>query len=199
MNLFKKKIQTIFFLLLLSTVIPFQLLAGDGTKDSLKISEKNETKDSLTSSSKKRANRVAIMSAVIPGLGQIANKKYWKLPIIYGATGVLIYFIKTNNSEYDKFKKALIYRNDNDSMTVDDYPRFTNDDLTVRKDYYRRNRDLSYIFAGVLYTLNVIDAYVDSQLMNFDISDNLSIRTTGTIDYLPDNIPVASLKLIINF
>lgn len=159
----------------------------------------SENKDSLTHSSNKRANRAALYSAIVPGSGQIVNKKYWKLPLIYGGAGVLIYFIKSNNTEYKKFKTALVYRNDNDPLTIDDYPRFTNEDLTVRKDYYRRNRDLSYVFAGVLYTLNIIDAYVDSQLLNFDVSDNLSIRSGGTINYLANGKSVPSLLFTINF
>lgn len=155
--------------------------------------------DSLTAASKKRANKAALMSAIVPGLGQVYNKKYWKLPIIYGGSAVLIYFISENNKEYKKFRQAIIYRNDKDSSTVDDFPRFTNEDLSVRKNYYRRNRDLSYIFTGLLYTLNILDAYVDSQLMNFDISDNLSLHSGGTINYISDGLPVISLQLILSF
>src|SRR5690349_13122281 len=128
------KKPVILFTIINLLCMTFHVFAGDNN-------------DSLTVRDKKRANKMALMSAVVPGLGQIGNKKYWKLPILYGASGVLIYFIHTNNSEYKKFKQALVYRSDNDSTTNDDFPRFTKEDLTVRKDYYRRNRDLSYIFA----------------------------------------------------
>ncbi len=157
----------------------------------------NET-DSLTRTAKKRATKMALMSAVVPGLGQFNNKKYWKLPILYGASGTLYYFIKTNNSEFKKFKNALIIKTDTNSLTVDLYDRYTVEDLTVRKDYYRRNRDLSYILASVLYALNIIDAYVDSQLMNFDVSDNLSLRTGGTI-MDSGGIPTAGLHFTLMF
>ena len=139
------------------------------------------------------------MSAIVPGLGQVYNKKYWKVPIIYGGSAVLIYFIVENNKEYNKYKEAIVSRNDNDSSTVDNFPRYTNEDLTVRKNYYRRNRDLSYIFAGVLYTLNILDAYVDSQLMNFDISDDLSLHSGGTINYTQYGLPVLSFQLVLSF
>jgi hypothetical protein len=135
-----------------------------------------EEKDSITVQEKKRANRAALFS-IIPGGGQIYNHKYWKVPVIYAGFGALFYFIKTNNDEYGTYKKAILYRNDNDSTTIDDFPRFTNEDLTVRKDFYRRNRDLCYILSGILYTLNIVDAYVDSQLLNFDVGDNLSLNT----------------------
>lgn len=187
MRLKKIKFHYWFIVFLIFSGIPSEILAADNGKDS------------LTLSSKKRSNRVALMSAIVPGLGQIANKKYWKLPILYGASGAIFYFIKSNDSEFKKYKKAILYRNDNDSLTNDEFPRFTNEDLTVRKDFYRRNRDLTYILAGVLYTLNIIDAYVDSQLMNFDVSDNLSMRTGGTINYLHDQTPVASLKVTLLF
>ena len=136
---------------MLISAFPFQLIAADIKNDSLKSEGKKITQDSLTYIAKKRANKVAMMSALLPGLGQIANKKYWKVPIIYGGASVLTYFIISNNKEYNKYEDALIYRNDNDSTTVDNYPNYTNDDLTLRRDYYRRNRDLSYIFASVLY------------------------------------------------
>jgi hypothetical protein len=159
----------------------------------------DETKDSLTIHANRRANKAALMSAVIPGLGQTINKKYWKLPILYGGSAALIYFIDANNKEYKNFKKALVYRNDNESLTLDNYPRFTNEDLTVRKDFYRRNRDLSIILAGVLYTLNILDAYVDAQLLNFDVGDNLSLHTGGTIEYGYGSVPVPALAFYISF
>ena len=154
--------------------------------------------DSVTHAASKRANRAALMSAVLPGAGQVMNQKYWKLPILYGAAGALVYFIHTNNSEYQKYRNAIIARNDDNPETVDEFPRFTDEDLTVRKDFYRRNRDLSYILAGVLYTLNIIDAYVDSQLMDFDVSDNLTLHPSISTDILPDGSPYASLKLSFN-
>ena len=156
-------------------------------------------KDSISLSAKERANRAALFSAIIPGLGQVYNKKYWKLPILYAGFGTLYYFISSNNTELKKYKTALILRNDNDSNTVDQFPRFSDADLTVRKDFYRRNRDLSYILTGVLYTLNIIDAYVDSQLMDFDISDDLSMHTAPTLFQTPGSEMRAGLQLIFTF
>lgn len=187
MKIFKKKNLKFVFLFLLITGNIFKLLASDSGKDS------------LSSISKKRANKAALMSAIVPGLGQIYNKKYWKVPVIYGGSAALIYFISENNKEYLKFKKAILYRSDSDSTTVDKFPRYTNEDLNVRKNYYRRNRDLSYILAGLLYTLNILDAYVDSQLMNFDISEDLSFHTGGTVNYSQVGLPVVSLQLVLTF
>ena len=187
MNFFKKNSYLFFFALLFFTGSSFKLHASEGGNDSLTIA------------AKKRANKAALMSAILPGLGQIYNEKYWKLPILYGGATALIYFISENNKEYKKFKQAIILRNDDDSTTTDDFPRFTNEDLSVRKNYYRRNRDLSYIFTGLLYTLNILDAYVDSQLMNFDISDDLSLHSGGKINYTHDGLAVFSFQIVIHF
>ena len=69
---------------------------------SVELKASDEIKDSITLTSKKRADRAALMSAILPGAGQIMNKKYWKLPILYGATGAIIYFINVNTIEYKK-------------------------------------------------------------------------------------------------
>lgn len=138
--------------------------------------EKKDT--SVSELSNKRANKAALMSALVPGFGQAYNHKYWKLPILYCGFGFLIYLIGTNDKAYKDYRTAIKYRNDSDPLTIDNYPRFTAQDLVVRKDFYRRNRDLSIILTGVLYTLNIVDAYVDSQLLNFDVSDNLSIHSS---------------------
>ncbi len=151
--------------------------------------------DSTAHESRKRSNRIALQSAMLPGLGQARNHKYWKIPIIYTGFGVLIYFIDANNDSYQTYKTAYLYRNDNDATTVDDFPNYTSDDLKVRKDFYRRNRDLSYILTGVLYTLNIIDAYVDAQLKDFDVSDDLSLRTDPFVGQLAGGENFAGLRL----
>lgn len=163
------------------------------------LKAQGEQKDSISDYARKRSNRAALYSALLPGAGQAYNKKYWKIPIIYAGFGTLYYFIHSNNSDYKEFNNALIARNDNDSNTVDPYPNLTDDDLRVRKDYYRRNRDFCYILTGILYTLNIIDAYVDSQLLDFDVSDNLSMHTTPAIFGTKGQDMKAGLQLTFTF
>lgn len=151
--------------------------------------------DSASVASKKRANRIALQSTILPGWGQAVNHKYWKIPVIYTGFGVLVYFIDSNNKNYKKYKTAFLYRNDGDSLTVDEFPKFSTEDIKVRKDYYRRNRDLSYILTAVLYTLNIVDAYVDAQLQNFDISEDLSLRTDPFVGQLNHGQAVAGIRL----
>ena len=134
---------------------------------------------------KKHSPKLAAdLSAALPGLGQIYNRKYWKVPIIYAGAGALLYSIRFNSTEYDLYKEAYTLRIDGDSTTIDIFdiqiessdPKYTDESLLNLKDYYRRNRDISYIFTGVLYMLNIVDAAVDGHFFNYEITDDLSLE-----------------------
>jgi hypothetical protein len=135
-----------------------------------------------TDSAKVHSPRKAtIYSAILPGLGQAYNRKYWKIPIIYAGLGTSGYFFFFNNDEYQRTRKALVARLDEDPATVDnDFtdPRYTNELLQDRKNYYRRNRDLSAIIGVLFYVANIIDADVDAHLRGFNVDDNLSLHLT---------------------
>src|SRR6185295_80648 len=96
---------------------------------------------------------------------------------------------------YVTFKTAYRYRTDLDSTTIDAFPNFTNTDLLARKDYYRRNRDFCYILGGVTYVLNIIDAYVDAHLKDFDVSDDLTLHTEPYFNLSADGSPVGGISL----
>ncbi len=118
-----------------------------------------------------------IMSALLPGLGQAYNKKYWKIPIIYGGFGGLALAINFNNVRYNRYRIALKDRIDGDPTTIDPYVAiYTDENLVTLKNFYRRNRDLTFIFTGALYALNILDAHIDAHLYYFDVSDDLSLR-----------------------
>ncbi|NQU87895.1 MAG: hypothetical protein HQ541_19270, partial [Mariniphaga sp.] len=134
--------------------------------------------------------KATIYSAILPGLGQAYNKKYWKIPIIYAGFGVIVYFIDYNNNWYRLFKNAYVdlsvttgfdkevfiskYKEDLPLLSTIDYDnsvemKNTLDYLTKYQDYSRRNRDLLIIGTAVFYALNIIDASVDAHLFDFDI------------------------------
>ena len=133
--------------------------------------------------------KATIMSAILPGLGQIYNRKYWKLPIIYGGFAGLVYSIGFADKRYQGFKEAFILRVDGDPATIDIYDpqlinnetKYSQDGLLQLKDYYRRNRDLSYILTAGLYILNIIDANVDAHFFDFDISKDLTLHVNPLI------------------
>lgn len=126
----------------------------------------------------KRAVTATVMSAILPGAGQVYNKKYWKVPVIYGVMGGLGYLFLQNNSKYQQYHKALLYRYDDDAATVDKFPNYTDDNLITLKTQYRKYRDLSALGIGIVYVFNIIDANVDAHLYKFDakINDDVSLR-----------------------
>ena len=126
--------------------------------------------------------KATLMSTIVPGLGQIYNRKYWKLPIIYGGFAALIYSLSFNQSEYVQFRNAYKYRVDGNPATVDKYVGILPDDeLFAIQKSYNRYRDLSAIGLGLLYVLNIVDASVDAHLFSFDVGDDLSLNIHPTI------------------
>jgi hypothetical protein len=147
---------------------------------------------------KPNPTKAVIYSAIFPGLGQIYNRKYWKLPIVYGGFLGCAYAITWNGNQYNGYKKAYNEFTDNDDTTNawKDYVYYTwrnkeewsSEDINYvsrmlksRKDFHRRNRDLSYIVTIGVYAICMVDAYVDAQLFDFDISPDLSLRVNPFI------------------
>ena len=127
-----------------------------------------------------------MLSVALPGLGQIYNKKYWKVPIIYAGLLTSAYYINDNNKRYKQYKDAYIIRMDNNPNSIDDYVgEYSSGDLLILKDFYRRNREISILCFVGTYILNVVDASVDAHLFDYDISDDISlhIRPTSTGDF----------------
>ncbi len=137
-------------------------------------SEKQEIPDKLKLHSPKKA---AIMSALLPGLGQAYNKKYWKIPIIYGGLALSGYYLRDNIQNINLYKDAFIAEIDGDPNTVNN-TGFNTEGLNKLIDKYTQWRDLSYIALGIIYILNIVDASVDAHLMYFDVSDDISMRIT---------------------
>lgn len=140
-------------------------------------------------------HKATFYSAIIPGLGQAYNKKYWKIPILYAGIGGVIYGISFNTKYYNKYKNAyrdFIIRDpantsyvefaEKAGLTQDDVEnnastaRWFESALNNKKNFYKRNRDFSYIGLLAVYVLNMIDASVDAHFYNYDISDDLSLR-----------------------
>ncbi|NEN25482.1 hypothetical protein G3O08_18480 [Cryomorpha ignava] len=119
--------------------------------------------------------KATIMSAALPGLGQIYNKKYWKVPIIYGGFAAAGYYLNDNLKNIEKYKDLYIAETDGDPNTINN-TNFTTTDLTRIIDQYKQWRDLSYIAFAVIYALNIIDANVDAHLFYFDVSEDISLN-----------------------
>ena len=159
------------------------------------------------------SNRALWLAMVFPGGGQIYNRKYWKLPLVYGGFVGCSYALSWNNKMYKDYSQAYLDIMDNDPGTKS-YEDFIPPSVSIegqedrfkeifrkRKDIYRRQRDLSiFCFIG-MYVLSIIDAYVDAELSNFDISKDLTLKVEPTTfnEWNSKNFNSVGLQCSLNF
>lgn len=134
------------------------------------IVSEEEIQDSVIYRSPRKAS---IYSAVLPGLGQIYNRKYWKVPIVYIGFGTLYYFINFNNKRFNDFKQA--YKDFPDYNLNYPYP-LTLEQIDRAMIYYKRWRDLSILGTVGFYIFQIIDATVDAHLFNWEVGEDLSLN-----------------------
>ena len=140
-------------------------------------------------------SKAAFYSAVLPGLGQIYNKRYWKVPLVYGAIGTGVYLYTYSNDQYRRFRDAFKRRRAgfiddefydlNGSGIVPGNPDFTDSDLQDAQERFQRDRDLALLVTIGLYALNIIDANVDSHLRQFNVDEDLSLDFRPYLEYHP--------------
>jgi hypothetical protein len=137
-----------------------------------------KTKDTITTTiNPLTPAKAAFYSAILPGLGQAYNKKYWKIPLVYTGLGISIYYYNFNQREYHKFRDE--YKRRLDGTFDPDHPIYgnlDNDRLISAQKFHQRNRDLSMLLTVGIYILNIVDANVDAHLIQFNVNDNLSIK-----------------------
>jgi hypothetical protein len=172
MYAFKKWI----FFLLIIFLANENILAQE---DSLLIPVLHVKKDTVLTFNPKKA---IIRSAIIPGWGQITNKKIWKVPLVYGALGTTAFLFRRNIIQYHDSKSAYILATDNDPSNDDQIkqPYYSVKDQPERikefRNAVRQNVDYCVVFFVLVWGLNVADAAVDAHLKSFDVSDDLSIQ-----------------------
>ncbi len=123
--------------------------------------------------------KASMYSAVFPGLGQIYNRKYWKVPIVWGGFAALTWYTIYANDELNRYSTAIYFRTDGNPDTIDEFAldlRYTDAVLNRFKDFYRRQRDRTVIWTVLFYALNIVDAAVDAHLFEFDVSEDLGIK-----------------------
>ena len=155
-------------------------------------------------------SKAAFYSAILPGLGQIYNKRYWKLPIVYGAIGTGVYAYVYNDDLYDRFRAAFKRRRAgftddefydlNGSGIVAGSPDLSDEALQDAQERYQRDRDLALLITIGLYAFNIIDANVDAHLQQFNVDDDLSLDIKPYLEYHPiTSDPNYGIALIIKF
>lgn len=160
------------------------------------------------------------LGVIVPGLGQIYNRSYWKLPIVYGGFMGCGFAIAWNDEKYSSYKEAyrdIVTDANNGALSENplrSYNALIPEGYTIermggvtgytnilkdRQNMYRRNRDISIVVAIAVYALSIIDAYVDAQLFDFDISDDLSLNIEPQLYFDAEQRRSAELKLAITF
>lgn len=129
--------------------------------------------DSVPWSDPKKAT---VLAMVLPGAGQIYNKKYWKAGIVYAGAGALVYSFITSRDSMRRYQDILVNKIDGDSTTLDNFPLLSVAAVTQSRNFYRRNRDFTIVGFVALYALQIIDANVDAHLKEFEINEDLSMR-----------------------
>lgn len=146
--------------------------------------------------------RASLYSAMLPGLGQVYNGDYWKIPIFYGGIITTGYFISSNNEQFKRYKMMYYQTSDPDSPL---YQKFNPETMKYYKDTYRRFRDYSVLAGIAVYVLNIIDANVFAHLQDFDVSDDLSASfVPGVLMPINPNFaasvsPAVGFRLSLNF
>lgn len=130
------------------------------------------------STKKHSPHKASLYSALLPGLGQAYNKKYWKIPIVYAGLGGFGYFILKNRKEMKLRQHELNIRFDNDTNTKPQYQyrNITNEQLKAERNLFRTNRDYSIVGFALFYVINIIDATVDAHFYKFNIDKPLAAR-----------------------
>jgi hypothetical protein len=168
-------------------------------------------RDSLDKRLHDNPRKATLYSAILPGAGQVYNKKYWKVPIVYAAIGIPAYAFFYNKSWYQKCQYALtvcVNLETNGSVGDDSLKKVapellpfvtTNDQngIITNRDSFRKNQDYSVLFFLLFYGLNIVDATVDAHLKDFNVSSDLSFQIKPMI--LPGPTPSAGITLAFDF
>lgn len=187
----------ILLLCLFSALFSFSQKDKDSTslglnKELILLDENTITKDEIDPL---RPSKAAFYSAVFPGLGQAYNKRYWKIPLVWGAIGTGIYFYVRNDSQFDRYRDA--YKRRLAGFQDDEFIGVVSDDGLVRaQDQFRRNKEVSLLITLGLYALNIIDANVDAHLLQFNVDENLSLSPHYQYNEMENS---SDLGLTLNF
>jgi len=158
-------------------------------KDTLQIETNQDTISKIKKDYKEynplAPAKAAFYSAVLPGLGQAYNGKYWKIPIAYAGLGVGIYFYLENDKQYDRYRDAYKRRLagfEDDEFFVNGVARVSTAGLIRAQKAYQRNKEVSLLVTAGIYVLNIIDANVDAHLQQFNVSEDLSFKPAVNFD-----------------
>ena len=156
----------------------------------------------LDTATRKKFNpkTATLRSAIIPGWGQAYNKKYWKIPIVYGALGTTAGIFLYNLKLYKLLRQAVVLRSDkdtsNDNQVDPRFRRLSLESIRTNRNLFRQNIDYSVLFFLVFWGLNVVDATVDAHLKAFDVSPDITMKIRPGSNYMANSV---GISLVFNF
>lgn len=166
-------------------------------KESLMLEELKNTEDEgfgINLYDPLAPSKAAFYSAVVPGLGQVYNRSYWKVPLVYAAIGTTAYFFIDNNKQYNRYRDAYKQRL---TGQIDEFDGvLSNQNLIDAQKQFRSNRDLSLLLVFGAYILNIVDANVDAHLQQFNVTENLSLKPEAQQNFLTGGL---NFGLSLNF
>jgi len=172
--MYSSRIICLFFLLFVHV---FRVFSANDSTELIAITPA----DTIIAESKHSPPLATVLSAIVPGAGQVYNGKYWKVPIIYIGFASFGYFAYSYGSEYNMYRKKIVKYNEQDSALQNGYIKFDGSEYPVEnvravRDNKRRYRDLNLLLMTGWYVLNIIDANVDAHFFDYDIGDDLSFH-----------------------
>ncbi|MBK6818140.1 MAG: hypothetical protein IPN14_07285 [Bacteroidetes bacterium] len=180
----KTLIATILFIFLTTSVTAQQTDTDDDDEEVAATTKLKPFPDSIFKFNVKVpvAKRAGLFSALLPGLGQVYNKQYWKLGVVVAATGAVTGFMIFNTKQYNKYQQAYLGRIDTDPATTDTFTNYQTTDIDLLRKTYRKYVEYTVIAGTVCYLINILDAFTSAHLKTFDMSKNISFKASPYYD-----------------
>lgn len=195
-----KHVGWVMLILLSGKLVAQNPVKGDTTTvllDSALTQGAEETVEFQSMTGQNDPRKALLYSAIFPGSGQIYNKKYWKVPIVWGGLGVLVYAVDFYNQGYNQFRSELFgVLESGDTFSPSGY---NESQLRTLTDAYRRQRDFFVVLTGMFYLLQMVDAHVDAHLKEFEINPRLKISLRPQIENSPLTGATSGLALTLRF
>lgn len=193
-----RAVYSIILLLFFGLCFSQEIKPFDTIKTEKQVVEEIE-KANVSTIQKYNPTKAGLYSAVFPGLGQYYNKKYWKIPIVWGAVGTGVGIIIYNDKQYRRYRTAFLAELNGQPHEFDDLPYVDATVLGNTQDRAKRQRDYAIAITGVLYILNIVDAVVDAHLYDQKKDPDLAIKPTIIYDDLGVANGKAGLSLSFRF
>lgn len=193
-----RAVYSIILLLFFGLFFSQEIKPFDTIKTEKQVVEEIE-KANASTIQKYNPTKAGLYSAVFPGLGQYYNKKYWKIPIVWGAVGTGVGIIVYNDKQYRRYRTAFLAELNGQPHEFDDLPYVDATVLGNTQDRAKRQRDYAIAITGVLYILNIVDAVVDAHLYDQKKDPDLAIKPTIIYDDLGVANGKAGLSLSFRF